>query len=137
MGTGLLQQLSFSYRSLVSLNTAPWYTDSIVTLSTPATTQDAVTQNLVLLVSFLHNKLLTRLIGSKIVYFKKALHFSQKIIAFHLSFVHYLTRICIKLKLKPVHSKYIRHPLSIYQFSMVLLVSLSRFIFFGRSAILF
>jgi len=45
----LLQQLSLSLRYLVSLYTALWYRDSIVTLSIPATTQEAVTQPLPLL----------------------------------------------------------------------------------------
>jgi len=39
----LLQQLSLSLRYLVSLYTALWYRDSIVTLTLPATTQEAVT----------------------------------------------------------------------------------------------
>ena len=39
----MLQQLSLSLRYLVSLYTALWYRDSIVTLTIPATTQEAVT----------------------------------------------------------------------------------------------
>jgi len=39
----LLQQLSLSLRYLVLLYTALWYTESIVTLSITATTQEAVT----------------------------------------------------------------------------------------------
>jgi len=38
----MLQQLSLSLRYLVSLHTALWYRDSIVTLSIPATIQEAV-----------------------------------------------------------------------------------------------
>ena len=41
----MLQQLSLSLRYLVSLYTALWYRDSIVTLSIPATTQEAVTHS--------------------------------------------------------------------------------------------
>jgi len=39
----LLQEVSLSLRYLVSLYTALWYRDSIVTLSIPATTQKVVT----------------------------------------------------------------------------------------------